>query len=102
MISKVHHPQQAKSDDDNDDEADIARSKSFHISDWVISSDLQQVINLISLIGERSDRNRVITFAFSLCATNMKNTVAWKTNTSLYPENTIPTVRHGGGSIILW
>ena len=28
--------------------------------------------------------------------------VWWKTNTAHHPEHIIPTVKHGGGSIMLW
>ncbi|KAK1789282.1 hypothetical protein P4O66_015226, partial [Electrophorus voltai] len=33
---------------------------------------------------------------------NAKRYVWWKTNTERHPEYTIPTFKHGGGSIMLW
>ena len=44
-----------------------------------------------------SDETKMLLFCLKT-----KRYVWWKTNTANHPEHILPTVKHGGGSIMLW
>ncbi|MEQ2235749.1 hypothetical protein ILYODFUR_005376 [Ilyodon furcidens] len=49
--------------------------------------------------GEQYCRKKVIRYPVSLTC---KNHACWKSNRCTSPEHTIPTMKQGGGSIMLW
>ena len=63
---------------------------------------ISQALHKSGLYGRVARRESLVKQSHAVFGLNEKHHVWQKTNTSHDPEHTLPTVKHGGGSIMLW